>query len=48
MIPRVEQADYVTVPLVFRFLPCVTCDKCNGTGTIPQETKGETYEANRP
>ena len=42
MIPRVEQADYVTKPLVFRFLPCVTCDKCNGTGTVPQEAEEET------
>lgn len=42
MIPRVEQADYVTKPLVFRFLPYVPCDKCGGTGTVPQETEEET------
>ena len=42
MIPRVEQADYVTKPLVFRFLPYVPCDKCEGTGTVPQEAEEET------
>ena len=41
MIPRVEQADYVAKPLVFRFLPYVPCGKCNGTGTVLQETEEE-------
>lgn len=37
MIPRVEQADYVTKPLVFRFLATEECDKCHGTGTLPSK-----------
>lgn len=36
-IPRLEEGDYATVPLVFTFLAYRTCDKCGGTGTIPQE-----------
>lgn len=36
-IPGLEAGDYVTVPLVFKFLPCSTCDKCSSTGAVERK-----------
>ena len=36
-ILEIEAGDYVTVPLVFKFLPCDTCSKCSGTGTVERK-----------
>lgn len=38
-IPGLEAGDYVTVPLVFKFLPCSTCDKCGEAGTCVETGK---------